>query len=282
MLKRTRCFLLALSTAFCLTVVALASNTEGGITQAEIQGPALYVNEQLIQDAGLNMIDGVAYMPIRVFFDKALPGCQVEWVNGQAVVTGLTAQGEPLTVTARPGNCYVVANERYLYTASHVRTIQDLTMAPVAVLAQIFSGSSVWSDQDSYYVQLGEALLISGKNFYDPTALDLLARLIHAEAGNQSMAGKIAVGNVIFNRMGDPRFPSTLYDVIYAKNQFSVVKSGAINRTPSEVSLIAAKLAIEGAEVVRDALYFHRSGLNCWASRNCTYVTTIGGHDFYA
>ena len=286
MLKRTLCLALTVAAAFSMTTVTLASTPETAQTQAvadtQTGTPVVYLNEEPISDSGLTIVGGVTYMPLSVFFPAMLPGCSVAWSGDHVVASGTTEAGETLTVTARPGDCYLVANGRYLYVDGEVRTINGLVMAPVLVMAQIFNGTAFWDTQGSCHVTKGDGLLVSGSEFYNSELVDILSRLINAEAGNQPMEGKIAVGNVIFNRVEDARFPNTVYDVIYARNQFSVVNNGAINRTPNESSVIAAKLAIEGADVVGGALYFNRSGLNCWAARNRTYVATIGAHDFYA
>lgn len=49
----------------------------------------------------------------------------------------------------------------------------------------------------------------------------LLARLVYLEARNQPEVGQRAVVEVVLNRMLDGRFPNTVHDVIYQKNQFS-------------------------------------------------------------
>ena len=49
----------------------------------------------------------------------------------------------------------------------------------------------------------------------------LLAAIIYCEAGNQSMQGKIAVGNVVLNRVNSRKFPNTISKVIYQKGQFT-------------------------------------------------------------
>ena len=120
-----------------------------------------------------------------------------------------------------------------------------------------------------------------GETFYQEDELYWLSHIIYAESGNQPMAGRIAVGNVIMNRVEDSRFPNTIYGVIFQKNQFSPAQSGSIYREPSEESIIAAKLVLDGAEVMEDALYFNRAGLSCWASRNRSLIATIGNHSFY-
>jgi len=111
-----------------------------------------------------------------------------------------------------------------------------------------------------------------------------LSRIIYAESGNQSLDGKIAVGNVVLNRVASPRFPNTVYEVIFQRNQFTPAMTGSINRTPSAESVIAAKLCLDGANTAGDALYFVNPNMSpySWASRNRPYVATIGAHAFFA
>lgn len=71
---------------------------------------------------------------------------------------------------------------------------------------------------------------------YTEEDLDLLARLITAEMGASWVSDEMQlyVGSVVLNRMQHPLFPDTLYDVIYAKGQYSPTWTGAINNTPDE------------------------------------------------
>jgi len=55
------------------------------------------------------------------------------------------------------------------------------------------------------------------KNYTDED-VKLLACLIFAEAGNQPYQGKVAVGNVVMNRVKSELFPNTLHDVIYQQS----------------------------------------------------------------
>ena len=242
---------------------------------------SFYVNEQPVYDAALYWVDGVAYAPVRPFFQAALPGCEIRWLDGQAVITGETESGAKLSVSARPGSCYVQANGRALYVEDGVQLVDSTTMIPVSVLARLFRGTVTQDETGVLHITLSDTLLAGGEVFYDAPSVELLARLIFAEAGNQPMLGKIAVGNVALNRIASPLFPSNLYGVVYQSNQFSVVNDGAINKEPSEEAIIAAKLCLEGVKVT-DALFFNVSGLRCWAAMNRAYVATIGNHDFYA
>lgn len=47
-----------------------------------------------------------------------------------------------------------------------------------------------------------------------PTELQCMAESIYFEAGSQSIAGKIAVGHVILNRMFKPNYPNTVCGVV--------------------------------------------------------------------
>lgn len=114
-----------------------------------------------------------------------------------------------------------------------------------------------------------------------------LARIIHAEAAGEPYIGKVAVGNVIMNRVKSPGFPNTVYGVIfeYYKGipQFSPVQDGTIYNTPSGESYRAAQEAYYGSRPVRDALYFFNpaKASGSWIVRNRTYIATIGNHVFY-
>lgn len=60
--------------------------------------------------------------------------------------------------------------------------------------------------------------------------MELLAQLIQAEAGNQSLYGKRLVADVVLNRVRSPLFPDTVEEVIFQEGQFSVINNGAFNK----------------------------------------------------
>ena len=126
----------------------------------------------------------------------------------------------------------------------------------------------------------------SSKNY---TSGDLywLARIIEAEAGAEPYQGKVAVGNVILNRVNSKEFPNTIYNVIFeyygSIPQFSPVADGSIYNTPSEDSIKAAKDALNGVKPVGNSTYFFNPNKTAgtWIVKNNIYVTTIAGHAFY-
>ena len=95
---------------------------------------------------------------------------------------------------------------------------------------------------------------------YTPTDLAMLAAIIEAEAGNQSYAGKLAVGSVVLNRVNNPRWPSTITDVLYQSGQFTPVRSGRfaiILARGASQSCTQAALEVLTRGSTLNALYFH-------------------------
>jgi len=170
----------------------------------------------------------------------------------------MTADG--VTITAEPGTLYFTCNGRYLYLADRVQERGGQIVLPVELLAKCLGVSAAW-DRVGWTVSVmadGIEPLESGDTYYVDTDVYWLSHVIYAEAGNQGLLGKIAVGSVVMNRIADEAFvgQNSVYDVIFAKNQFEVVINGMIYMEPDESAVIAAKLALEGADVVDGAAYF--------------------------
>ena len=111
-----------------------------------------------------------------------------------------------------------------------------------------------------------------------------LAFIIHLEANGESLQGRIAVGNVVMNRVRSPLFPNTIRDVILAPGQFPPAHTRNIDTFQvSSGSLDAARRVLNGerANGIGNALYFNRAGATSWASQNRPLIITIGNHDFF-
>ena len=216
--------------------------------------------------------DGTAYTPLAATVEAL-------WTGAQAVCQGstVTVQAEGLTLSANAGNCYLELNGRCLYVEEgfKIDALGDV-MVPTRLIADALGASVAWSG-DVVLTRNALPVLESGDTFYDAYTLDLISRVIMHESGNQCLEGKIAVGNVILNRVASPLFPNTVYDVLFQKNQFP----GATNATPTSECIIAAKLALEGVNVVPNAYWFNRAGLSSWAAKNKTLLTIIEDHAFY-
>ena len=99
--------------------------------------------------------------------------------------------------------------------------------------------------------------------------MELIAQLVMAEAGNQDLTGKRYVVDVVLNRVDSDDFPDTVEEVIFQKNQFSVIENGAFNeasRTITEECYEAVELEYE-ERLNYDILYFSR-GQSKYASNH--------------
>ena len=113
---------------------------------------------------------------------------------------------------------------------------------------------------------------------YSTSDLDLLARLITAEAQGQQYQAKVAVGAVVMNRVKSGLFENTISKVIYQTidgyYQFTPVLNGWINKPAEAESIKAAKEALSGIDPTNGALfYFDNTTTNKWLlSRQVTIV----------
>jgi spore germination cell wall hydrolase CwlJ-like protein len=126
--------------------------------------------------------------------------------------------------------------------------------------------------------------------------LSCLTRAIYYEASGESKKGKIAVANVVMNRLNNPRFPKTVCDVVYQRAvvngismyQFSwaALKDFIVpnNKAWKESEDIALSVLIEGQpdDIIKksNAMYFHSVDVDPgWRLRK---VIQIGRHIFYS
>ena len=227
--------------------------------------------------------NSTTYVSLRSISLQLCPGAQISWENNQAVV-----RTSKLTVTARPGSFYIDANGRKLYAADGVKLVNGATMVPVRVIAKAMGASVSWNaSTQKVTVTGGSGTITSGDNFYNSDAVYWLSRIINAESNGEPLKGKIAVGNVIMNRVASPDFPNSIYGVIFDKTggtQFTPVANGTIYNTPSADSILAAKLCLDGASVAGSSLFFLNpvTATSSWIAKNRAYVATIGNHVFYA
>ncbi len=111
--------------------------------------------------------------------------------------------------------------------------------------------------------------------------VNLLARLISAEARGEPYAGQVAVGAVVLNRMEHPSFPSTMSGVIYQKGAFSCLDDGQFDQPVAESAYRAAREALNGWDPSGGAIYYFNpaTATSKWIWSRPMLVT-IGKHRF--
>lgn len=229
-------------------------------------------------------INGTTFIPVRDFF-QAL-GCTVEWSDSTKTVT--VTRGTELQAVFQLNSRLARANSRCWYMDQPCTALNGSAMIPVRAAAKIFNAEVVWDAENQAVILTGEGLLESGITYYEDEndTLLWLARIIYHESGNQPLDGKVAVGNVVMNRVNNPMFPDTVYEVLYDNRtgvQFLKESNTKIFREPNEESWLAAKLVMEGYVTAPNCLYFAsvRKINSCWAAKHRTYFGTIGAHAFW-
>ena len=111
--------------------------------------------------------------------------------------------------------------------------------------------------------------------------LELLARLISAEARGEPYTGQVAVGAVVLNRVRHPSFPGSLASVIYQNGAFSCLNDGQWNAAVTDSARKAAKDALNGWDPTGGAIYYYNpvTATNQWI-RSRPVITSIGRHVF--
>lgn len=227
-------------------------------------------------EANAVVYENTTFVSLRAVSQAIRSDAEVQWDGGKAIV-----EGEGLSLSAQPGDDAFIYNGRRLALTVPVRLENCRTLVPVRPLAALLGAKVEWD---------GEAGLVSltTANTLHDAGDDLywLSHIISAESRGESMEGKIAVGNVVLNRVASPDFPNTIYGVIFDSRwggQFEPVRNGTIYDEPTAESVQAAAACLSGANTAGESLYFLAPHLtdNHWTMENRTYVTTIGVHWFY-
>ena len=113
--------------------------------------------------------------------------------------------------------------------------------------------------------------------------VNLLARLISAEARGEPYVGQVAVGAVVLNRVEHPSFPNTISGVIYQSGAFSCVTDGQFDQPVAESAYRAARDALNGWDPSGGAIYYFNpsTATSKWIWSR-PLILTIGKHRFCA
>ena len=219
--------------------------------------------------------NGATYVPIRGLTQAVFPQAEILWENGQAIVR----YGDT-TITAVPGETFLTRNGEQIDCGVPIRLEGGRTLVPIRPLAALLGLRVTWHG-DTQVADLTDYWTV-----YSEDDLYWLAHIISAESQGEPWEGKIAVGNVVLNRVRHPDFPNTIYGVIFDDRwggQFEPVRNGTVYWDPTEESIRAALACLEGADAVGDSLYFLNPALtdNHWTMENREFVAIIGGHWFY-
>lgn len=206
--------------------------------------------------------------------------------------TTLTMSCAMLELTAEEGKEYMRVNGRYVFTPGSFFTVGNEAYFPAAAAEYVFGTRiAVAEDQSRVDIRMdGLEVLSGGEHYYtltyDSEDVFWLSRIIYAEATYQPLEGRIAVGNVVLNRVACEDYPDNIYDVIFdnfGSVQFDPAYDGTIFNQSDELSQVATYLALDGVNVVEDCMYFVNPdfGIDTWFRETLEFYKTIADHDFY-
>lgn len=121
--------------------------------------------------------------------------------------------------------------------------------------------------------------------------VNMLERIVEAEATGEDMVGKMLIANVIFNRISDDEFPDTIKEVIFQKvngdYQFSPVSDERYwSVKVTDETKEAVQRVLQGEDSSEGALFFiARKRTNAssakWFDQHLDWLFKHGGHEFY-
>lgn len=143
------------------------------------------------------------------------------------------------------------------------------------------TADGIAGSQTLLYLGLGSSNTATNNTKYTNDEVNLLAKVISAEARGESYEGQVAVGAVVLNRVAHPSFPDTISGVVYQNGAFSCVYDSNWYQPVAESARRAAQDAMNGWDPTGGAIYYYNPAKtsNAWI-RTRTVVKVIGRHYF--
>ncbi len=116
---------------------------------------------------------------------------------------------------------------------------------------------------------------------YSSSDVQLLAKVISAEARGESYEGQVAVGAVILNRVRHPSFPDSISGVVYQNGAFSCVNDSNWYASVADSAQRAAVDALNGWDPTGGAIYYYNAKkTNDAFMHSRPVLKVIGDHRF--
>lgn len=138
----------------------------------------------------------------------------------------------------------------------------------------------ICGSQTLLYLGLGGSSSANNTS-YSSSDVQLLAKVISAEARGESYEGQVAVGAVILNRVKHPSFPDSLSGVIYQNGAFSCVNDSNWYAAVADSAQRAAVDALNGWDPTGGAIYYYNAKkTNDAFMHSRPVLKVIGDHRF--
>jgi len=169
-----------------------------------------------------------------------------------------------------------------------------ISLVLIGVVA--FNPMYLYTANQADELELVNFSLPAGSKKVDKSEVLCLAKNIYYEARGESLAGKLAVGQVTLNRVERAHWPTTICGVVFERNkeatvcQFSWVCDSTIPRIDQAsnawrhsydlaIQLLASPFPLK--DITEGATYFHARYVNPTWAKQKVKIATIDNHIFY-
>lgn len=198
------------------------------------------------------------------------------WVGQRLTITSeSTAKSSSSSYRVQSGDTLYLIAKKYGITVDALKKANGL------------SSSYLWVGQTLKIPTASSGAVTANSRFnLSQSDIDLLARLVRAEAEGEPYSGQVAVAATILNRLKDPRYPNTIPGIIYQVDngsyQYSPVLDGRINLPATSSAYKAVQAALTGWDPSNGANGFYNPTRTSsqWV-RSHPVTARIGNHVFF-
>ncbi len=222
------------------------------------------VNDELIESNDKNYIVNDRVFVLARDVAESL-GAIVEWQNATKEVT-IRLDNQVISFNIDSFTANVNGEIKVMDAMPFLKN--ERTYVPVRFLSENLGFSVQWDGINRIVDISSDENLVSRSDLdvqhsYTKEDLLWLSRIVQVETGGSTIDMKLAVANVVLNRVESNIFPNSIYDVIFEIDvyiQFPPAhRESFLTLIPSELSIEAARRALEGENNISDCLYFNNS-----------------------
>jgi N-acetylmuramoyl-L-alanine amidase len=255
---------LMIAVIFILVMNLFSEDVFAYITSSHID-PYVYVtlkiNDDLIKiDTNPYVLNGRVFVPVRFIMESF--GIKIQYYNEEKKIV-ISDKGKLIEIWVFDNKAVINGEREYMDVP--VEIINGKVMLPLRFISENVGIDVIWDRNTLSVLLLNKDIdppeeLIFDRDYTDDDLL-WLSRIVTIETGWQGFDANLGVANVVLNRVKSAEFPDSIYGVIF-DTQYSVQFPPAFYDNfaflePTTLSIIAAKMALEGINNIGGSLFFN-------------------------
>ncbi|MBC7958235.1 MAG: cell wall hydrolase [Vallitaleaceae bacterium] len=261
----------------CFLMVQACTVTSAEVTEIPI---TIVFNGQFVPTTAQSYTQNkIVYVPLRVFID-ALAIDNLQWIKEE---NSAIFEYQNKTIQFFMNQNRVIVNGHEYETEALPKLQDGVAMVPLDFLATNLGCTLKWNQQLQFvYITKADVTVKRNNTGYTPEDVLWLARIVQVEASDTSYECKLAIANVVLNRVKSGIFPGTVHDVIFQAGRFPQFppahKESFSVLSPARSNILVAKRALNGENNISKCLYFNNRP---FSSKSDDLYSTIDGEYFY-